>query len=188
MKKQASQTSSSTFVAFLRGINVGGNSIIKMEDLKKLFAKLGFSNLKTILASGNVVFDASEKSTDAITALISAAMEKKMGRKISIMVRALDDLRNMEAAQPFKAFNPGPKAKLFITFVPDFKKTWNTVKPEVQKGYSIIRITDGMVVSMVPEDSPMGSLDLMEAIESRFGKQVTTRTWNTVQKVVKAGV
>ncbi|MFI5148293.1 MAG: DUF1697 domain-containing protein [Bacteroidia bacterium] len=176
-----------TFAAFLRGINVGGNSVIKMEDLKKLFSKLGFTNIKTVLASGNVVFDSTESNTDKITDTISTSMEKKMGRKISVMVRPMEDLRNMEAANPFKAFNPGTKAKLFITFVPAYKKSWNTVKAEEQKGYTIIRITDGMVVSLVPEESPMGSLDLMEAIESRFGKQVTTRTWKTVQKVVKAG-
>ncbi|MBM4406965.1 MAG: DUF1697 domain-containing protein, partial [Chloroflexi bacterium] len=69
-----------TCVALLRGINVGGNKVIKMADLAKAFTSLGFANVRTLLASGNVVFEASNAKA-ATSSVIEAALEKAFGRR-----------------------------------------------------------------------------------------------------------
>ena len=61
MKKAPEEDSLIKYAAFLRGINVGGHTIIKMGELRKVFESLGFWNVKTVLASGNVLFEAPER-------------------------------------------------------------------------------------------------------------------------------
>jgi uncharacterized protein (DUF1697 family) len=187
MKKQAPKKDALTYAAFLRGINVGGNTIIKMEDLAKAFKAMGFSGIKTILASGNVVFQSSEKDKTVITKTIAARLAKIAGREISIIVRSMEELQELEADDPFKSISMTSKTKAFITFVPDYKKSMNTSTPDIQDDFSILRITDGMIVSVMHEQPGKGTLDLMGGIEKKYGKQITTRTWNTLLKVLKAG-
>jgi len=187
MKKNSLSTNSRVYAAFLRGINVGGNTVIKMDDLKKLFVAAGFLNVKTILASGNVVFESEETKTNIIAKTIGSRLEKMAGREISVIVKSLDDLRKLEARQPFKSIQLTPQTKAYITFVPEIKKSSNTSKPVIFKECTILEVFDGMVVSVLHKDPKLGTLDLMGVIEQQFGKQVTTRNWNTIGKVLKAG-
>ena len=185
MKTATPKKETFAYAAFLRGINVGGNTIIKMEDLAKAFKAMGFSGIKTILASGNVVFQSSEKDKILITKTIAARLAKMAGREVSIIVRSVEELQELEASNPFKTVSMTPKTKAFITFVPDYKKSQNTSTPDVQDDFSILRITDGMIVSVMHEKPGKGTLDLMGGIEKKYGKQITTRTWNTLLKVLK---
>ncbi len=75
------------FVALFSGINVGGNRIVKMAELKSFFEKLGFRDVATYVQSGNVVFRAKKGDATALTAEIEAAFEKKWGFNSRIMVR-----------------------------------------------------------------------------------------------------
>lgn len=185
MKKAAVQESNG-YVAFLRGINVGGNSMIKMEDLVKEFKKLGFSNVKTVLASGNVVFDSKESDTGTITKTIAQKLGKLLGREISVMVRSLNDIRAIVESEPFKGVKLTPTTKTFITFIPAYTKSMNQNKPVALDDCTILKVVEGMAVSYLHEEPGKGTLDLMSAIEKEYGKKVTTRTWNTILKVLKA--
>ena len=75
------------FVALFSGINVGGNRIVKMAELKLFFEKLGFSNVATYVQSGNVVFHAKKGDATALTKELETAFEKKWGFNSHIMVR-----------------------------------------------------------------------------------------------------
>lgn len=185
MKKAAIQNSNG-YVAFLRGINVGGNSMIKMEDLAKEFKKLGFSNIKTILASGNVIFNSEETDTETITKTVAQRLGKILGRKISVMVRSLDDIRMIVDREPFKGVKLTSTTKTFITFIPVYTKSMNRSNPVAFDDCTILQVVDGMVVSYLHDKPGKGTLDLMSAIEKEFGNGVTTRTWNTILKVLKA--
>lgn len=158
-----------------------------MDELAKRFGKLGFKKVKTILASGNVVFSSDEQSTNKIAQAIAVDIEKKIGRKISVIVRTMDEIKKLDASNPFKGAKITPTTKTFITFIPDYKKSMNRDKPTSHDNYTIMKIVDGMIVSYLHEKPGLGTLDLMEGIEKEFGKHVTTRTWNTIQKVIKAG-
>lgn len=74
------------YVSLLRGINVGGNKIVKMESLSKSLEKVGFSNIKTILASGNLIFTFKEVDLKSLFSLISKTIKKDFGFDVSAMV------------------------------------------------------------------------------------------------------
>ncbi len=90
------------YVALLRGINVGGNNMIKMEKLRATFESLGFENVKSYINSGNLAFD-TRKSEDAkLAAKIHDAIEKDFGFDISVMVRPVSEVEKLVKENPFE--------------------------------------------------------------------------------------
>jgi uncharacterized protein (DUF1697 family) len=89
-----------TFVALLRGINVGGNTLVPMRQLKELFERLGFASVKTYINSGNVVFDARETSARTLEESIEKALAKKFGSPIRVVVKSLPEMKRIVAAMP----------------------------------------------------------------------------------------
>ena len=73
------------FIAFLRAINVG-NHTVTMDQLRRLFEELGFTNVETFIASGNVIFDAKAKTVSSLEAKIEKHLEKVLGYEVSTMV------------------------------------------------------------------------------------------------------
>lgn len=88
------------YVAFLRGINVGGKTIIKMEELRKVFASLDFENVKTYIQSGNVVFESNETDEAKLSEKIEKAVETNFF-KTPVMIRLQDEIKNILAENPF---------------------------------------------------------------------------------------
>src|ERR1700759_4910262 len=105
------------YAAFLRGVNVGGNHLVKMEDLRRIFEALGFSEVRTVLASGNVVFESGEKDAGKLAALIRAGLKNKLGHDVEIIVRAVEAIREIVAANPFAGI--ASDAKCYVTFLPE---------------------------------------------------------------------
>src|SRR5215203_4954036 len=89
------------YVALLRGINVGGNTIVKMETLREFFASIGFENVRTYINSGNVAFDTKPTSDTKLTKAISDAIEIEFGKKIAVMVRSADEIDYIIENNPF---------------------------------------------------------------------------------------
>ena len=86
-------------VAFLRAINVGGHTV-KMDHLRRLFEKEGFANVKTVIASGNVVFDT--RSANAAERKIEKALGRALGYEVATFVRTVTELHSVANADPFK--------------------------------------------------------------------------------------
>jgi uncharacterized protein (DUF1697 family) len=104
------------FVAFLRAINVGGRNV-KMEQLRGIFESIGLTNVETVIASGNVVFDAKAKSAKAIEKKLQAHIEKSLGYTVATYVRSMEELMEIAHHKPFKKI---PKnGMLFIAFASD---------------------------------------------------------------------
>ena len=89
------------YVAFLRGINVGGKNKIKMETLREVFSSLGFSAVKTYINSGNVIFETAETDGKNLAARIETAIEKEFTLKIKVIVRTIDEIKTVVASHPF---------------------------------------------------------------------------------------
>src|SRR5215510_12774659 len=169
------------YVAFLRGINVGGHGGVTMEDLKKTFEACGFKEVKTIATSGNVAFSAAMAEA-AVVKTAEAALKKRIGRETPVHVRSRDDLRKMVQADPYKGFTIPKDAKRVITFLDASAKT--TVKlPHHQDGASILGIKDGVAYSVYVR-TPKGAV-FMKVLEKAFGKGITTRTWDMINRLVK---
>jgi len=154
-----------------------------MPDLKKAFESAGFTDVKTILASGNVVFSARDASETSLQRKAEAAMMQRLGDAFLTIVRPLDALREVLASDPYRAFRLDPAAKRIVTFLRE-KPTSTLVLPIGLGGARILTIKDREVFSAyVP--NPKGPV-FMVLIEKTLGKEVTTRTWDTVAKVVRA--
>jgi len=155
----------------------------KMPELKRCFESAGFTNVKTVLSSGNVVFDTSAKSPEAIARKAEAAMLADLGRTFLTIVRSVPALEAMLAEEPFAAFELPTAAKRVVTFLPAKLKTVPKLPPETD-GARMLRC-NGTELFSVYVPSPKGPV-FMTLIEKTFGKDVTTRTWDTVKKCAKA--
>src|SRR5262245_3802561 len=90
------------YVALLRGINVGGNTMIKMEDLRRMFEGLGFENVVSYINSGNLAFDVSGKTSETdLCKKIEKVVEGHLGKLVQVMVRKQKDIENVLANNPF---------------------------------------------------------------------------------------
>jgi uncharacterized protein (DUF1697 family) len=88
------------YVAFLRAVNVGGH-IVKMEQLRQLFQALGFSNVETFIASGNVIFDSTSKSTETLERKIEGLLGETLGYAVATFVRSTSELATIAEYKPF---------------------------------------------------------------------------------------
>jgi uncharacterized protein (DUF1697 family) len=176
----------SLYVAFLRGINVGGHASIKMADLKAVFEKMGFQDVRTVLASGNVIFAAQQTNEKMFGAEIESGLKKTFKRNISILLRSRDHLEQLRASEPFKKIENTPGIRLYVSFLsqgakkPSIKIPYATPRNEVR----ILGATATEVFSVVDLENGMGTPQAMAILEKKFGSKLTTRNWNTVLKVL----
>jgi uncharacterized protein (DUF1697 family) len=166
------------YAAFLRGV-MPTNA--RMPELKASFEAAGFADVRTVLASGNVVFDARAASVSALERKAEAAMQKRLGRSFLTIVRPLDALRSLVAEDPFRGFRLPPAAKRIVTFLRRPPASPVALPAEVD-GARILCLRGGEALGAY-ERTPRGPV-FMTLIESTFGREVTTRTWDTVRKVV----
>jgi uncharacterized protein (DUF1697 family) len=174
------------YVAFLRGINVGG-VIVKMDKLKKTFEAIGFAEVKTLLASGNALFTAPSASESALAQKIEKKLETAFGREIGVIVRKVEELQRLAEADPFAVIKVTPQTRLYVTFLAEKNKSSLKIPYETPgKNIRLIRAADREVYSVVTLSPGTGTVDLMSFLEKEFGRKVTTRNWNTIDKILKA--
>jgi uncharacterized protein (DUF1697 family) len=107
------------YVAFLRAINVGGH-LVKMDHLRSLFEELGFKNVETFIASGNVIFDTKTTNVKSLEAKIEKHLEKSLGYEVRTFLRSVDDLVRISTYKPFDEAELGADGNtLFVCFLPD---------------------------------------------------------------------
>jgi len=104
------------YVAFLRAINVGGHTV-KMDYLRSLFESLGFMNVETFIASGNVIFDSTSKSTRALEKKIESFLLKTLGYEVVTFVRSTSELAEIAEHEPFTASEVSASHALYIGFL-----------------------------------------------------------------------
>jgi uncharacterized protein (DUF1697 family) len=166
------------YAAFLRGV-MPTNA--KMPDLRNAVEAAGFTDVKTVLSSGNVVFTAAAASEAALEKKAEAAMMRTLGRSFATIIRSLDALRAMVDADPYAAFPLAPDAKRIVTFLRATSDATLSLPVEFDGARILCREDREVFSAYVP--SPRGA-SFMVLIEKTFGKDVTTRTWDTVKKVL----
>ena len=174
------------YAAFLRGINVGGKNVIKMVDLRSAFKKHGFENVKTILASGNVVFDSKTDDMSKLIEDVRNVLKDAFGKDISVVIRRLEELKTLHSLEPFKGIKITPTTRQYITFLGEENKQSNLVIPYTspQGEFSILYRSTTEILSVIELSKGKGTLDLMAIVEKEFGSNLTTRNWNTITKVL----
>ncbi len=175
-----------SYAAFLRGINVGGHRKIKMADLKAAFVALGYEDVKTVLASGNVRFDSAETDAEALRQAIEQRLAHDFGYAISVIIRTVAELQSLIDAQPFSEVAVGPQAKLYVTFLPTGQTAGTEIADDLPTGYAIVHATAQDVCSALSLSQGRSTIDFMAHLERKFGPNITTRTWNTVTRLLAA--
>ena len=166
------------YAAFLRGVSPMN---AKMPELKRAFEAAGFDDVRTLLSSGNVVFTARSASEAAIERTAERAMDKILGRSFMTIVRSIDSLRAVIEADPYAGFRLAPGSKRVVRFLRGKPKAKLKLPIEVD-GARILKLKGGEVFTAYVQ-SPRGAV-FMTLLEKTLGKEVTTRTWDTVKKVV----
>jgi uncharacterized protein (DUF1697 family) len=168
------------YVAFLRGVSPVNT---KMPELKRCFETAGFANVKTVLSSGNVVFDARSSPESSLERRAENSMQTLLGRSFYTIVRRTDSLRSLLETDPYAAFALPPNAKRVVSFLRQ-PMQGKLVLPLESDGALILGVVGREVfTAYVPSDK--GPV-FMKLLESAFGREVTTRTWETVKKCVAA--
>lgn len=167
------------YAAFLRGV-MPMNA--KMPDLKRAFEAAGFTDVRTVLASGNVVFSARPATAAALERKAEDSMEKTLGRAFFTIVRPVDALQQLLASDPFRAFRLKPGAKRVVTFLRRPPAGKIALPVELQ-GARIYALRGGEAFTAYVRNP--GNPVFMTLIEKTFGKEQTTRTWDTVAKIAR---
>ena len=168
------------YAAFLRGV-MPFNA--KMPELRAAFETAGFKDVKTVLASGNVVFSTAMAAEASLEKKAEAAMKRQLGREFFTIVRPIDALRETLASDPYKSFRLPSAAKRIVTFLRGRPRAALDLPIEID-GARILVMKGGEVFSAY-EPSPKGPV-FMTLIAKTFGQEQTTRTWDTLTKVVRA--
>ena len=168
------------YAAFLRGVSPTN---AKMPELKKAFEAAGFTDVRTVLSSGNVVFTARKTSDASLQRIAEEAMRDRLGQAFLTIVRPIDALAALLATDPYRPFRVGPTAKRIVTFLREEPPSPIDLPVELH-GARLLAV-HGKELFSAYVASPKGPV-FMTLIERTFGKELTTRTWDTVAKVARA--
>ena len=174
------------YVALLRGINVGGKKPVPMQKLKTAFDAMQFKNARTLLASGNVLFEAPPIDAIVLEHKIEQKLKETFGQDIDVLIRTMDELEHLSNSRPFKGIDVTPETRLYITFFSE-KPTGSLKIPfaSPDKSYKILHISGREVCSVLVLSTNSRTVDLMKVLEKEFGGKVTTRNWNTIVRLLK---
>lgn len=150
------------YVALLRGI-MPMNPNMRGEKLKAVFEDLGFTNVHTVIASGNLVFDSPQKDAAALEKKVEAALPKKLKFSSTTIIRSEKELQALAKRNPFKGVKDEKPNYLVVTFFKNKQKELCTV------------------IDLRAGKTP----NFMSKIEKMHGKEITTRTWKTVHRILK---
>jgi len=168
------------YVAFLRGVSP---SNAKMPELKRCFEGAGFTNVRTVLSSGNVVFDARAASEAALEKKAESSMQDFLGRNFYTIVRQADSLRGLLETDPYADFALPPNAKRVVSFLRQLHGDQLALPIEADGARILSMVGREVFTAYVPsEKGPV----FMNLIQRAFGADVTTRTWETVRKCASA--
>lgn len=179
--QQAPTQEARSFAAFLRGVSPMN---LKMADLKACLEAAQFEQVRTILSSGNARFTARRgvDSTERLECELEAAMQLRLGRSFPTIVRRVSDLQALIERDPFARFVLSSAHKRIVTFLKSAPTT--RMKLPIELGGASILAIDGREVLSAYVPTPRGPV-FMSLIEKHFGKNITTRTWETIRKVAK---
>ena len=168
------------YVAFLRGVSPTN---AKMPDLKRCFEKAGFTNVKTVLSSGNVVFDGRAASEASLERKAEASMHNALGRSFYTIVRPVEGLSRLLKTDPYAEFGLPANAKRVVSFLREPMAKKLALPIEADGARILCVLGREAFTAYVPSDK--GPV-FMVLIEKAFGTDVTTRTWDTVRKCAGA--
>lgn len=172
-----------TTVALLRGVNVGRNKRIAMADLRALLADLGYTDVRTLLQSGNAVVSLAGKGSGRVAQEIEAGIAQRFKLEVKVVVRTRDELAAVIAANPFgDGESQGSRLLvMFLSATPDPGRIVDVEPPADQLDRFCARERE---IYLWCPNGVLGSKLPGVFSEARLGVTTTTRNWNTVTKLL----
>jgi uncharacterized protein (DUF1697 family) len=171
------------YVAFLRGINVGGKNKIKMETLREVFASLGFHNVKTYINSGNVIFETAETDDKTLAAKIERAIETEFSLNIKVMARSVAEIEEIIKNNPFDGQFENDK-DLHVFFLDEKlaaeKSELLLANNNESERFAVVGREIFCHLRVGVSDSLMGK----DYIGKKLKVPATARNWRTVNKIM----
>ncbi len=166
-----------TFIAFLRGINVGGNTPLPMVKLREVCTELGLKNVRTYIQSGNVLFESNLLEHELINSM-EMALEAQVGKHIPVIIRSAKELETVCSKNPFPDANPSQVGISFFTqpIFANYLTGFVNTEPEE------IVVSGREIYIHYPNGMGRSKLKL-----PKMQKQGTVRNINTVTKLVELG-
>jgi uncharacterized protein (DUF1697 family) len=171
------------YVAFLRAVNVGGHNVVKMDFLRRLFESLGFSNVETFIASGNVVFEAESENARALERGIEERLREALGREVATFVRTDAELAAVARYEPFAQSELDGAAALNIAFLADgvdgkSSERLMALRTDVDDFH-----VHGREVYWLCRERQSGSKISNAVMEKALGQKSTLRGANTIKRM-----
>jgi len=172
------------YIAFLRGINVGGKNKIKMETLREVCALIGFENVKTYINSGNIIFETKKTDDQKLAAKIEKAIEKEFGLQIKTMVRSVAEIEDIIKNNPFDGQFENEK-DLHVFFTDEKKKKKKREQLLSNNNENEKYAVRGREIFCLLKISVLDSLMGKDYIGKKLKISATARNWRTVNKVLE---
>ena len=182
-EQQADSEGQVKYAAFLRGINVGGHRLIKMTELKRIFSEMGLADVRTVIASGNVLFACDETDEGLLANTIERKLNEALGYEVDVMLRSIERLRELVQRDPFPTKDADTHA--YVTFLKDAPESLPTLPAHVpEEGFSVLT-ADDREIFWLSRKLPNGRHgDSGKYFAKNVGKiPATTRNWNTIVKI-----
>jgi uncharacterized protein (DUF1697 family) len=156
---------------------------MRNEKLRGVVERLGFRHVQTVIATGNVVFDGDSTDVGTLEARLEQAWSAQLGFHSTTIVRTRDQLRALVGKNPFGDRGDTQATSLQVTFL-KHEPDRELEVPYTSGDYTIVAIEDRVVCSVV-DLTGARTPDLMRWLEKTFGKEITTRTWKTVHRILR---
>ncbi|WP_417941007.1 DUF1697 domain-containing protein [Flavobacterium sp. RS13.1] len=173
-----------THLALLRGINVSGHNMMKMEALKTMLENIGFTNVRTYLQSGNVFVDTDEESASKVGFMIKQEIFKVFGHEVPIVVIAKEDLELCFKNNPFLKEKEVDSKKLYVAFVSIVLKKENINDLKISQFKPDEASIDGNRIFIKYAIGAGKTRFDQKYIEKKLNVTATIRNWNTVTNLL----
>lgn len=172
-------------ISLLRGVNLGGQKILKMEALRALYESLKFKDVASFIQSGNVVFRTKENDLNKISKRIGDGIEKTFGFRPEVILRTTEEMRGVIARNPFanrKDIEPSKLLVWFLSSAPDAeaRKKLDTVKRQQEE----LRLDERELYIYFPDGQGRSKLSL-PAVDRALKVLGSGRNWNSVLKLME---
>lgn len=173
------------YISLLRGINVGGNNLIKMQQLITLYEALHFKNVTSYIQSGNIIFVAPKSNTNFLATLISKQIQLEYGLDINIVVFNLNSYKKIIHHNPFLKDNYTDIKKIYIAYFSN-KPTLTGIHDieNIKHTNEVINITNNAAYIYYSEGYANTKLN-NKVLENKLKVIATTRNWNTSLQILE---
>jgi uncharacterized protein (DUF1697 family) len=172
------------YIGFLRGINVGGHHKVPMAELKMVLEHLSFHNILTLLNSGNIIFEAESNNTKELEDLLAKQLQESFGFPIPVIIRNARTIEQLFQANPFKGVPLTKDIRWYVSFLKndvesDLQIPWKS--PDLS--FEILGKYGKAIISFLDLNNAK-TPKAMEVVEKFYGKDITTRNWKTIEKII----